>query len=174
MLDDVTWEFALRRGVRFHDGAAFTAADVVASLRRAPDVRNSPASFVLYTRAIESVTVVDAHTLRIRTIGPWPLLAHDLAAVAIVPRSAAAAGTADFNSGRAMIGTGPFRFHSWVPGEEVALEGNPEWWGGPVPWRHDEPKKKLRRTIAQDCDSVFGASGFFLRASASSKPIRAF
>lgn len=134
MLDDVTWEFTLRRGVHFHDGAPFTAADVAASLRRAPEVRNSPASFVLYTRAIESVTVVDAHTLRIRTTMPWPLFAHDLTAVAIVPQSVEAATTADFNSGRAMIGTGPFRFRSWVPGEEVVLEGNPEWWGGPVAW----------------------------------------
>ena len=135
MLDDETWEFVLRRDVRFHDGSPFTAADVLASLRRAPEVRNSPASFVLYTRAIERAEAVDPFTLRVRTAGPWPLLAHDLCAVSIIAHAFEGATTADFTSGRAMIGTGPFRFRSWVPGEEIVLEGNEQWWGGVIPWR---------------------------------------
>lgn len=135
MLDDRTWEFALRRGVRFHDGSAFDAADVIASLRRAPALRNNPASYGLYTRAIERVEAPDPFALRIRTTEAWPLLAHDLMALAIVPRAFADAATADFASGRAMIGTGPFRFAGWTPGEDIRLEGNPDWWGGAVPWR---------------------------------------
>ena len=44
-IDDLTWEFRLRPGVRFHDGSPFGAEDVVASFARAPAVANSPSSF---------------------------------------------------------------------------------------------------------------------------------
>src|SRR5262249_11395811 len=48
--------------------------------------------------------------------------------------AAAGATTDDFNSGKAAIGTGPFRFVSWRPGEPVVMERNPNYWGGPPPW----------------------------------------
>ncbi len=53
--DPLTWEFRLRRGVVWHDGAPFTAADVIASLKRVPTVENSPSSFVPYVRQITAM-----------------------------------------------------------------------------------------------------------------------
>ena len=44
-VDDKTWEFKLRKGVKWHDGTPFTADDVVFTLERAPNVPNSPSSF---------------------------------------------------------------------------------------------------------------------------------
>ena len=41
-VDDNTWEFKLRAGVKFHNGAAFSAEDVVATMQRAANVPNSP------------------------------------------------------------------------------------------------------------------------------------
>ena len=52
--DDV-WEFKLRPGVLFHDGGRFTAADVVFTMHRAPNVPNSPSSYGQYTKTIASV-----------------------------------------------------------------------------------------------------------------------
>ena len=52
-IDDTTWEFHLRQGVRFHDGSSFDAQDIVSTLKRAPNVPNSPSSFGLYTKAIK-------------------------------------------------------------------------------------------------------------------------
>ena len=49
-IDDLTWEFKLRKGVKFHDGGDFTAQDVVFSLDRVPNVPNSPSSFAAYSK----------------------------------------------------------------------------------------------------------------------------
>ena len=67
LIDDTTWEFKLRPGVKFHNGEAFTAEDVAYSIARPAKVPNSPASFAIYTKASQEVQVVDATTVRIRT-----------------------------------------------------------------------------------------------------------
>jgi peptide/nickel transport system substrate-binding protein len=121
-VDDTTWEFKLRQGLRFHDGSPAEAEDIAASLRRVPTVRNSPSSFLPYVKPIAAVDVVDAHTIRIRTTAPYPLLPNALTRIAIIPRSLEKAETADFNSGKAMIGTGPYRFHSYTNGDRLELE----------------------------------------------------
>ena len=53
-IDDKTWEFKLRKGVKFHDGSELTAEDVVFSIDRVPLVPNSPGPFTAYTKAIVS------------------------------------------------------------------------------------------------------------------------
>src|SRR5690348_3582914 len=58
-IGDDMWEFKLRPNVTFHDGGKFTAADVVFSLQRAPNVPNSPSSYSQYTKTITSVAAVD-------------------------------------------------------------------------------------------------------------------
>src|SRR4029079_1358617 len=82
-IDDLTWEFKLRKGVRFHDGTPFTAEDVVATLKRIPNVPNSPSSFATFTKPIVEVKVVDPHTLVFKTATPHVLLPSDIAAVYI-------------------------------------------------------------------------------------------
>ena len=132
--DDV-WEFHLRQGVRFHDGVAFTADDVAFTLARAPVVPNSPSSYSQYTKQIASVEVVNPETIRIHTKGPAPGLLWDLMQISIIARHAAEGrSTADFNAGRAAIGTGPYRFVSWQPGDRLRMTANPEYWGGVEPW----------------------------------------
>ena len=79
-IDDLTWEFRLRKDVEFHDGTPFTADDVVFSFSRAGDVPGSPSSFGLYTKG-KTVTKVDEHTIHIRTDNPFPLMAQDVSNV---------------------------------------------------------------------------------------------
>ncbi|MFC0410019.1 ABC transporter substrate-binding protein [Roseomonas elaeocarpi] len=133
-LDDTTWEFTLRQGVVFHDGKPFGAEDVAASIRRVAWVPNSPGSFLVYTRAITGIEVVDDHTIRFRTEGPTPLLPVDLSSVMIVPRALEHAPTADFNSGVAAVGTGPYSFVEYVPNNRVTLRRNDRYWGPKPAW----------------------------------------
>jgi len=72
VVDDLTWEFKLRKGVRFHDGSNFTAADVVFSLDRIPLVPNSPSPFTTYSKQVTEKIVVDPWTVRLRSAVPYP------------------------------------------------------------------------------------------------------
>jgi peptide/nickel transport system substrate-binding protein len=144
-IDDTTWEFVLRRNVRFHDGTAFDADDVIATLTRVPAVPNSPASFGTFTRSIVETVKVDSHTLRFRTNGPNPTLPQELARVFVISKAQAAASTADFNSGRAVNGTGPYRLVEWVNGERLVARRNDEYWGTRATWA-----RVTERVIASD------------------------
>ncbi len=134
-LDDTTWEFTLREGVSFHDGSAFGAEDVAASLRRVPWVPNSPGSFFVYTRAITEAVIVDDHKIRFKTATPYPLLPVDISSIDIVPRALERAPTSDFNNGRAAIGTGPFKFQEYLPGDRLVLARNDAYWGSKPAWQ---------------------------------------
>ena len=76
LVDDTTWEFKLRRGVKFHDGSEFTAEDVAWSIDRIPLIANSPGRFDSYTKAIISKQIVDPYTIRFKTASPYPLLSR--------------------------------------------------------------------------------------------------
>ncbi|WP_159992408.1 ABC transporter substrate-binding protein [Roseomonas sp. 18066] len=135
-IGDNAWEFTLRPGVRFQDGSPFGAEDVAATLARIPRVPNSPSAFTISTRAIRQVEIVDAHTIRLHTEGPAPLLPNDLAIVNIISRQALAASTADFNNAApATIGTGPFRLIRFTPNEGVVLQRFDGHWGEAPAWR---------------------------------------
>jgi peptide/nickel transport system substrate-binding protein len=133
-LDDTTWEFKLRRDARFHDGTPFTADDVIATFKRIPNVPNSPASFTIFTRPVTSLTATDPHTLVMRTASPHPGLPRDMAGVQIISKAAVEAKTDDFNAGRAMNGTGPYKFVEYRPGDRVVLARNDGYWGTRPHW----------------------------------------
>ncbi|MBP0494778.1 ABC transporter substrate-binding protein [Roseomonas indoligenes] len=130
VVDDLTWEFTLDPRARFSDGAPVTAEDVAFSIARAGNVPNSPSSFAYATRVVTAVEDTGHGVVRIRTRVPTPLLANNLALVMIVSRKhGEGASTQDYNSGKAAIGTGPFRLLSWQPGSPFVAERNPEFHG---------------------------------------------
>lgn len=129
--DPLTWEFRLRRGVVWHDGTPFTAADAIASFRRVPTVENSPSSFVPYVRQITAMEAEGDHTLVLRTAAPFPLMPNYMGAVMIVPARFQTAKTSEFNTMAAAIGTGPYRVVEYARGQRIVLEANPRHWAGP-------------------------------------------
>jgi peptide/nickel transport system substrate-binding protein len=150
-LDDRSWEFRLRHNAKFTSGEPFTAKDVIYTLCRVPTVENSPSSFTVFTRGIESIEVPDPHTLIIRTASPQPLLPSNLSTVGIL--SAKAYGgenvnfqstgcdnlgqppkSADFNDPQKAVGTGPYRLVNYTRGSHVILERNDGYWGEKPQW----------------------------------------
>ncbi len=145
-VSDNVWEFKLRKGVKFHDGSPFTAEDVKFTIERIPNVPNSPSSFTFAVSAIKEVEIVDPYTVRIHTEEPAPLMPRMFAAFTIVSKkNAEGMGTEDFNSGKAAIGTGPYKLVEWVRGDKIVYERNDEYWGEKLPW-----EKIIVRPITND------------------------
>jgi peptide/nickel transport system substrate-binding protein len=132
----VTWEFKLRQGVRFHDGAPFTAEDVVFSLERA---RTEPSQYASLFADISEVRAVDANIVRIATRAPDALLPDRLRKLFIMSKGWAedhgVSRAADFKLAEETYathhanGTGPFILEAFAPGGRVVMRRNPNWWG---------------------------------------------
>ncbi len=136
VVDPLTWEIKLRAGVTFHDGSPFTASDVAYSLDRVRHIERSPAPWTHAVTNVAAAEPVDALTLRIRTPKPTPLLMQQIGLIFILPaKLGGGVGNEAFNSGRAAIGTGPYRFVSWTPNDRVVMQANDSWWGGKPEWR---------------------------------------
>ena len=123
LVDDDTWELKLRRGITFHNGAPFNAAAAKHSIERVfdPDLDSDLREQV---EKITSVDVVDDYTIRINTDGPDPVLSARLYMIQMVPDGA----TVDDLTMDA-IGTGPYKFVEWVPGDSLTLTRNTGYWG---------------------------------------------
>ena len=133
-IDDLTWEFKLRRGVKFHDGSDFTAADVAYSIER-PAIINTPGGFTIFTRSIVEKTIVDPYKIRLKTATPYQNMPIDMAGLIIVSGKAARGATAaDFDSGKATIGTGPWKFVRFAKGDRIELVRNDNYWGAKPVW----------------------------------------
>ena len=134
-LDPNTWEIKLRRNVKFHDGSPFTADDVLFSFERAPNVENSPSSFGIYIKG-KTLTKVDDYTIHIKTAAPYPLMPNDLSTIYIISKkNATGAKTPDYNSGKAAIGTGPYRFVEYTPGNRIVVQRFDQYWGPKPMWQ---------------------------------------
>ncbi len=129
------WELTLREGARFHDGTPFTADDVAFTLERIPTVTGPGASYSTHVRPVQRVEVVDARTVRLYTSRPYPLLPVYFSQFVMLSRRIhEGASTADFNSGRVAIGTGPFRLVSYAPNDRIVMARNDGYWGGKPQW----------------------------------------
>ena len=127
-VNETTWEFALRPGVKFHDGAPLTAEDVKATIERniVPGRTIVQSGFA----TIESVEIVNPATIRVVTKKPDPLVPVRLAQMGsqILPaRFTTEAGAKDL--ARKPIGSGAYRFVEWVKDERLVMEANRDWWG---------------------------------------------
>ena len=132
IVNDTTWEFTLRRGVKFHNGEPFDAQSVKATM----DYLKNPASkshYAAYWRLVKEVQIVDPYTVRFVTEKPWPSLIDraSLTDFLVLPAKALRElGPEKLN--QHPIGTGPFRFVEWKRDERLVLERNPDYWQGPA------------------------------------------
>jgi peptide/nickel transport system substrate-binding protein len=139
--DPTVWEFKLRQGVKFHNGNAFDADDVIFTFERA---RLPTSDFKGYITSVESVAKVDAHTVRVKTNGPNPIFVQNLTNIFIMDKEWSEANNAatpqDFKNRqenfavRNANGTGPFAVASREPDVRSVFKRNDAYWGrGEVP-----------------------------------------
>lgn len=121
-VDDVTWNFKLKEGVKFHDGTDLTTEDVKASLEYS---RNFVSS-TQYNSFWKEVQIVDDHNFTIITNTPYAKILDDLASNcnSIVPSELIASGN-DFNQNP--IGSGPYKFVNWELGDSLTFIKNEEY-----------------------------------------------
>ena len=124
-VDDSTWRFTIKDGVKFHNGDTMTADDVVASIQWAQGF----AEVNLYNSDIVSITKVDDLTVEIKTDGPDAMLLNNLChhGNAIVPKSLIDSGH-DFNSDP--IGSGPYKLVEWKRGDSLEFEAFEDYYKG--------------------------------------------
>ena len=129
------WRFELRRNVTFHDGTPFTADDVVFSFKR---VAGEGSDMKSYTASVKDVRKVDAHTVEIETVTPFPVLPDVLTLVYMmskkwceenkaerpVDRRRGIENAASFRAN----GTGPFRLKERQPTTRTVLVRNGTYW----------------------------------------------
>jgi peptide/nickel transport system substrate-binding protein len=129
IVNDTTWEFKLRRGVKWHDGSDFTAEDVKYTW---DDYLGQEGKARYPLRAIiDRVEIVDPFTVRAFTKGPQASTLDRFGSLPVMPKRAReAAGAEAFN--QKPIGTGPYRVVEWAKGQRLVLEANPAYWGGKV------------------------------------------
>jgi peptide/nickel transport system substrate-binding protein len=136
--DQTEYTFTLREGVRFHDGSEFSAADVVATFNRIID---PPATIAMggireQLAMVSAVEAVDDYTVLFTLSAPTPFFLELLAGDGAVVYSAAEleANDGDLRGLTVPNGTGPFRFVDYIPGEQLILEANPDYWNPELPY----------------------------------------
>jgi peptide/nickel transport system substrate-binding protein len=138
VLEPTRWRFYLRKGVKFHNGTAFTADDVVFSAER---VRAKTSDLKVRLAADTKVVKVDDHTVDFITSAPNPILHVEWGTWYIMSKSwteknkaatpESATGEQENYATRHANGTGPFKLISHEAGVKTVAEVNPNWWDNP-------------------------------------------
>ncbi|MBI4591759.1 MAG: ABC transporter substrate-binding protein [Candidatus Rokubacteria bacterium] len=125
-----TWEFKLRKGIKFHNGEPVDAEAVKFSLERLVDPKLKLRGATPFA-PISQVEIVDSHTVRIHTKAPWPILDTLMSAgqAAMLPPKYYREKDMAYVA-RNPVGSGPFKFVRWVKDEQIELTANEQYWRG--------------------------------------------
>lgn len=140
-IDDLTLQFKLVKGVKFHNGEELKAGDVKFSLERAAQ---SPAVSYLFT-AIKSVDVVDDYTVNVNLNYQYSAIYANLAYTSAVILNEKAVTEAGEDYGQHPVGTGPYIFSNWQTGDSIDLAANEDYFKGAAP-----TKKIKYRSITEN------------------------
>jgi peptide/nickel transport system substrate-binding protein len=127
-VDDTTMRFHLRQGVKFHDGGEFTSEDVAFTINRIVDPKTAYGMLARIGQ-VAGATVVDKYTVDIKTKAVFPTLLKGLSDIVMESkRYYDEVGPKGVQAHP--MGTGPFVFKSWVPGDHYEMTANKSYWDG--------------------------------------------
>lgn len=130
--DGLTWTFHLRQGVRFHDGSPFDSESVVWHVDRLLLDADAPTRFrANWSATVESVSAPDAYTVVFHLKEPNAAFLDliILGGGGSIPSPKNFQGRGPKDAALHPVGTGPFIFEEWVPGQKTVLRRNPDYWG---------------------------------------------
>jgi peptide/nickel transport system substrate-binding protein len=134
LVNDTTWEFTLRKGVKFHNGEPFDAQSIKATFEYMLDPANkSHYATPAYWKPLKEVQIVDPYTVRLVTDKPYPsVIDHASLTDLLVLPAKALKELGPQKLAEKPIGTGPFKFVEWRRDERLVVERNPDYWAGPA------------------------------------------
>lgn len=130
--DATVFTLKLRQGVMYHDGTPFNAEAAKVNIDRLANQDNNLRRNSML-RMVDNTEALDEYTLQITLKEPFGALLATLAHPSIVMHSPAALEKYGDDIGKHMVGTGPFRFVEWVPGEHVIVEKFDDYWEPDLP-----------------------------------------
>jgi peptide/nickel transport system substrate-binding protein len=142
------WVFKLRRNVRFHDGSPFTAQDVIYSINRMKNDKESLQKDNF--RDLSEMQAVDDHTVAFITKEPSAIFLDRLQNRFMLGKAGTEAQSGDLGQ-RKPIGTGPYRFVSWQRDGNLVVTRNDNYWG-----RKAAIKEIVTRRVKEDAGRVAG------------------
>lgn len=125
-VDDVTWVFKLRKGVKFTNGEPFNATQAAYSILRARD--HTASQHKHYVVSVADAKAIDEHTLQVTTKGPFPMLIMSLKTIAMVPQGEIEK-VGDEAFAQKPVGTGVYKMVNWIRSDHMTLIANPDYWG---------------------------------------------
>lgn len=128
MMDDVTYRFKLREGVKFHNGEELKASDVKFTLERCKTMPKAMSN----ASAIDHVSVEGDYDLTIHLSRPYPSLLYILNDTSMKILSEKTVTDAGENYGENPVGTGPFMYQEWVPNDHWTLKRFDDYFEGPA------------------------------------------
>jgi peptide/nickel transport system substrate-binding protein len=149
--DQKTYRIPLRRGISFTNGKPLGADDVVYTLNTILD----PSVGSLWAAplaALAKASAVDAHTVELSLKFPYSPLVYDLADIPIITASVPY-GPKVYS--RTLLGTGPYRFESWVQGEYIRFSRNPNYWQRGLP-TNDGVEFRIISSVASQITALAG------------------
>ncbi len=140
LVDDHTWEFKLRKGIKFDNGEPFTAESVKFSIERGLDPKCPQRPIINW---VKEVKILDDYTVRVISEKPYPVALERLANYQMLPPKWSKEKGAEYLATNAN-GTGPYRLKEWRRGVQMVLEAKDDYWKGGPPSRPSSSVRSKR------------------------------